>query len=147
MIVLSGMKTPEGADLCAWGKQMDFHAVDKYVGSRVRGRRMALGISQTKLADELGVSFQQVQKYEKGSNRISASKLLATSHMLERPVSYFFDGADEVGGREKSLAPDDQQVSMESREVYEVIRNYSRIPDESLRLALRKLISNLAGGK
>ncbi len=126
---------------------MDFRAVDKYVGSRVRGRRKALGISQTKLANELGVSFQQVQKYEKGSNRISASKLLATSHMLERPVSYFFDGADEVGGREKSLAPDDQQVSMESREVYEVIRNYSRIPDDSLRLSLRKLISNLAAGK
>ena len=126
---------------------MDFRAVDEYVGSRVRGRRMALGISQTKLANELGVSFQQVQKYEKGSNRISASKLLATSRMLERPVSYFFDGADEVGGREKSLAPADQQVAMESREVYELIRNYSRIPDESLRLALRKLISILAGGK
>ena len=126
---------------------MDFRAVDKYVGSRVRGRRMALGISQTKLANVLGVSFQQVQKYEKGSNRISASKLLATSHMLERPVSYFFDGADEVGGREKSLAPDDQQVSMESREVYEVIRNYSRISNESVRQGLRKLISSLAGGK
>ena len=108
---------------------------------------MALGISQTKLANALGVRFQQVQKYEKGSNRISASKLLAISHLLERPVSYFFDGADEVGGREKSLAPDDQQVSMESREVYEVIRNYSRISDESVRQGLRKLISSLAGGK
>ncbi len=126
---------------------MDFRSVDKYVGSRVRGRRMALGISQTKLANALGVSFQQVQKYEKGSNRISASKLLAISHILERPVSYFFDGADEVGGREKSLAPDDQRVAMDSREVYELISNYSRIPDESLRLVLRKLISNLAGGK
>ena len=126
---------------------MDFRAVDKFVGSRVRGRRMALGISQTKLANELGVSFQQVQKYEKGSNRISASKLLAISHLLEQPVSYFFDGADEVGGREKSLAPADQQVAMESREVYEVIRSYSRIPDESLRLGLRKLISILASSK
>ena len=126
---------------------MDFRSVDKYVGSRVRGRRMALGISQTKLANALGVSFQQVQKYEKGSNRISASKLLAISHLLERPVSYFFDGADEVGGREKSLAPDDQQVLMDSREIYAVIRDYSRIPDESLRLILRKLIFNLAGGK
>ncbi len=126
---------------------MDFRSVDKYVGSRVRGRRMALGISQTKLADELGVSFQQVQKYEKGSNRISASKLLATSHLLERPVSYFFDSADEVGGREKSLAPDDQQVSMKSREVFEVIRNYSQISDERVRQRIRKLISSLAGGK
>ncbi len=126
---------------------MDFRSVDKYVGSRVRGRRMALGISQTKLANELGVSFQQVQKYEKGSNRISASKLLATSHLLERPVSYFFDGADEVGGREKGLVPDDLQVSMESHEVREVIRNYSRIPDELVRQRIRKLTSSLAGGK
>ncbi len=124
---------------------MDFRSVDKYVGSRVRERRMALGISQTKLAKELGVSFQQVQKYEKGSNRISASKLLATSHILERPVSYFFDGADEVGGREKSLAPNDQQVPLDSREVSEVIRNYSQIPDELVRQRIRKLISSLAG--
>ena len=126
---------------------MDFRSVDKYVGSRVRGRRMALGISQTKLGKALGVSFQQVQKYEKGSNRISASKLLATSHILERPVSYFFDGADEVGGREKSLVPVDLEVSMESREVHEVIRNYSRISNESVRQRIRKLTSSLAGGK
>jgi len=125
---------------------MEFQAVDKHVGSRVRGRRMALGISQTKLANALGVSFQQVQKYEKGSNRISASKLLAISNLLERPVSYFFEGAEEAGGKEKSLAPDDQMVSMESREVYEVIRNYSRIGNESVRQGLRRLIASLAGG-
>ncbi len=124
---------------------MDFHSVDKYVGSRVRRQRMAIGISQTKLGKALGVSFQQVQKYEKGSNRISASKLLAASHLLEQPVSYFFDGAEEVGGREKSLAPDDQQVLMESREVYEVIRNYSQISDKLVRQRIRKLISSLAG--
>ena len=126
---------------------MDFHSVDKYVGSRVRGRRMALGISQTKLANALGVSFQQVQKYEKGSNRISASKLLATAHILEQPVSYFFDGADEAGGHLKSLAPNDRQVSMESREVYEVVRNYSQISDETVRQRIRQLISSLARGK
>ena len=126
---------------------MDFHSVDKFVGSKVRGRRMALGISQTKLANALGVSFQQVQKYEKGSNRISASKLLAISQLLERPVSYFFDGAAEVGGKEKSLAPDDLQISMESREVHQVARNYSRILDEAVRQRLRKLISRLAGGR
>ena len=94
MIVLSAIKTLEGANSYAWGEQMEFHSVDKYVGSRVRGRRMALGISQTKLANALGVSFQQVQKYEKGvqkyekgSNRIAASKLLAISHLLGQPVS------------------------------------------------------------
>jgi transcriptional regulator with XRE-family HTH domain len=126
---------------------MDFRSVDNYIGSRVRGRRMALGISQTNLANALGVCFQQVQKYEKGSNRISASKILAISQVLKCPVSYFFDGADEIGGREKGLAPNDQQVSMESHEVYEMISNYSRISDTAVRKGLRKLISSLAGGK
>jgi transcriptional regulator with XRE-family HTH domain len=66
--------------------------IDKYVGGRVRMRRMMLGLSQEKLADALGLTFQQVQKYEKGTNRISASRLQAISQILEAPVHYFFDG-------------------------------------------------------
>ena len=64
---------------------------DKYVGSRVRMRRLMLHMSQTDLADQLGVTFQQVQKYEKGSNRISASRLQAMCHILQVPVPYFFE--------------------------------------------------------
>jgi DNA-binding XRE family transcriptional regulator len=67
--------------------------VDKHVGSRVRMRRMMLGISQEKVGKELGVTFQQVQKYEKGANRIGASRLQQISQMLQVPVEFFFEGA------------------------------------------------------
>ncbi|WP_439499702.1 helix-turn-helix domain-containing protein [Bosea sp. (in: a-proteobacteria)] len=67
--------------------------IDRHVGSRVRMRRMLAGVSQEKLGDALGLTFQQVQKYEKGANRISASRLQQIAKMLDVPVSFFFDGA------------------------------------------------------
>ena len=70
--------------------------VDKHVGSRVRMRRMMLAMSQEKLGDALGLTFQQVQKYEKGTNRIGASRLQQISHILQVPVSFFFEGAPTV---------------------------------------------------
>jgi len=75
--------------------------IDRHVGARVRMRRMLAGVSQEKLGEALGLTFQQVQKYEKGSNRISASRLQQIAKMLDVPVSFFFDGAptgDEPGG-------------------------------------------------
>src|ERR1700722_12993428 len=72
--------------------------VDKHVGSRVRMRRLMLGLSQGKLADQLELTFQQVQKYEKGSNRIGAGRLHQLSHILDVPVSFFFEGAPKPAG-------------------------------------------------
>ena len=66
---------------------------DQHVGSRVRMRRMMLAMSQGKLGDALGLTFQQVQKYEKGTNRIGASRLQQISHILQVPVTFFFEGA------------------------------------------------------
>src|SRR5580704_14977680 len=74
------------------------HPTDKHVGNRVRMRRLMLGMSQEKLADQLGLTFQQVQKYEKGTNRISASRLQEISHVLEVPVPFFFEGAPQSFG-------------------------------------------------
>ena len=71
---------------------------DTYVGSRMRMRRMMLGMSQSKLSDGLGLTFQQVQKYEKGTNRISASRLQQISHILQVPVPFFFEGAPGSSG-------------------------------------------------
>jgi transcriptional regulator with XRE-family HTH domain len=71
---------------------------DKHVGSRVRMRRMMAGMSQGKLGDALGLTFQQVQKYENGANRISASRLQHISHILNVPISLFFEGAPNVQG-------------------------------------------------
>ena len=75
------------------------HPVDKHVGNRVRMRRHILGMSQGKLADKLGITFQQVQKYEKGTNRISAGRLQAMSHIFRVSVPYFFEGAPQIDGR------------------------------------------------
>jgi transcriptional regulator with XRE-family HTH domain len=75
---------------------------DKHVGARVRMRRMMLGMSQEKLGDALGLTFQQVQKYEKGANRIGASRLQQIAHILQVPVSFFFDGAPNVPGHQPS---------------------------------------------
>src|SRR5688572_2571155 len=75
---------------------------DKHVGARVRMRRMMLGMSQEKLGDALGLTFQQVQKYEKGANRIGASRLQQIAHILQVPVAFFFEGAPNVPGQQTS---------------------------------------------
>ncbi len=72
--------------------------VDVHVGRRVRMRRVLIGLSQEKLGEQLGLTFQQVQKYEKGSNRISASRLYQIAHILGVPVSFFFDDLPDVDG-------------------------------------------------
>jgi len=72
--------------------------VDVHVGRRVRMRRVLIGLSQEKLGEQLGLTFQQVQKYEKGSNRISASRLYQIAHILSVPVSFFFDDLPEIDG-------------------------------------------------
>jgi len=78
--------------------------IDRHVGSRVRMRRMLAGVSQEKLGEALGLTFQQVQKYEKGTNRISASRLQQIAKMLSVPVAFFFEGAPSDETSESGLA-------------------------------------------
>ena len=80
------------------------HEIDAYIGARVRLRRLMLQMSQEALGEELALTFQQVQKYEKGINRISASRLFELANALRVPVSYFFDGR-KVPDREPNMAP------------------------------------------
>lgn len=110
-------------------------AVDSHVGERVRLRRTLMGLSQEKLAERLGLTFQQVQKYERGANRISASKLWRLSEVLEVPVSFFFDGLREG----EPAAPENHL----SREVLEHVRRYTAIP-ESERKSIRELTKAVA---
>ena len=107
-------------------------AVDAYIGAQIRDRRTALGLSQEALGRKLGVSFQQVQKYEGGANRVSASRLSAMADILSVPISYFFG----------DLRPDDAEISPEDRqwreylqrpETIEFIRLYYAIPDPKIR--------------
>src|SRR5579864_456157 len=80
------------------------HAIDRHVGDRVRMRRMTQGMSQKSLGDALGLTFQQVQKYEKGTNRIGASRLQHIAHLLQVPVSFFFDGAPNACEQPRATA-------------------------------------------
>jgi transcriptional regulator with XRE-family HTH domain len=82
--------------------------IDKHVGSRVRMRRMMIGMSQEKLGEKLGITFQQIQKYEKGTNRIGASRLQQIATVLSVPVSFFFEGApvpEGFGGLSEPASP------------------------------------------
>ena len=125
------------------------HPVDVHVGGRVRLRRLLLGMSQTDLGKALGVTFQQIQKNESGFNRIGASRLYQLSHVLDMPLSYFFDDmppleeADKAGlrgGVQEPSAPD----LMNKRETLELVRAYYRIRDSKMCDALRRMASAMA---
>jgi len=124
------------------------HPVDIHVGSRVRLCRTLKGLSQQKLAQALGLTFQQVQKYERGANRIGASRLFELSQILEVPPSFFFEGApmmdgetasDVTGLSEPEQAPFDSE-KLFRREILEFVRAYDRIRDPSVRKRLFELV-------
>jgi transcriptional regulator with XRE-family HTH domain len=99
--------------------------VDVHVGARVRLRRILLGLSQERLGTAIGLTFQQVQKYEHGSNRISASMLHRIAQVLDVPVGFFFDDmADDM-----KLPPPDYDDRLTRRETLELLRHYYSIPE------------------
>ncbi len=111
-------------------------------------RRTLFGLNQTELGEALGVTFQQLQKYEKGANRISASRLFDLSHVLDVPIGFFFDDTPvkvtEVGGAEHSQSAEAE--FMFKRETLELVKAYTRIADPTIRQALRDLITALGKG-
>ncbi|MAI07805.1 MAG: transcriptional regulator [Magnetococcales bacterium] len=119
--------------------------VDVYVGSRVRLRRTVLGMSQEKLADQLGITFQQVQKYENGSNRIGSSRLFAISNILNVPVEYLFEGC-HVEGSSVSEEVSEFDRQMNKKESIELIKFYYSITDEKVRKKVLDLIKSMAKG-
>lgn len=122
------------------------HPVDKYVGSRVRMRRIMLSISQEKLADALGLSFQQVQKYENGKNRISASRLQEISEILSVPVSFFFEDPEptsKVDGAAHSYLSD----FLSSPDGSALIKAFVRINDRTLRRRLVHLVERIGAAR
>jgi transcriptional regulator with XRE-family HTH domain len=125
--------------------------IDKHVGSRVRMRRMMLAMSQEKLGDALGLTFQQVQKYEKGTNRIGASRLQQISLILQVPVAFFFEGAPTVqlAGRSDSFAeaPSPAYVSdfLATSDGLALTKAFTRINDSKLRRKIVDLVEQIAG--
>jgi transcriptional regulator with XRE-family HTH domain len=124
--------------------------IDKHVGSRVRMRRMMLGMSQEKLGNALGLTFQQVQKYEKGTNRIGASRLQQISQILQVPVSFFFDGAPAAaaGPRTEGMgeAPSPAYVSdfLATSDGLALTKAFMRIADSKLRRRIVDLVEQIA---
>jgi transcriptional regulator with XRE-family HTH domain len=139
--------------------------IDIHVGKRLRLRRTLLGMSQERLGESLGLTFQQVQKYERGANRIGSSRLFELGQILDVPVSFFFDdmpgsagvaphgsAAMGAGLAEESAAFEhdlDDGLSLDKRETLELIRAYYRIGDPAVRkrlFELTKALGNLPGG-
>ena len=119
--------------------------IDVYIGARVKARRKGLRISQTKLGDACGVSFQQMQKYENGMNRIGASNLLKISKALDVEVSYFFEGVEaavNVDATPQGKIPDEDP--MKAVESTRLARDYIRIKDPGVRKRISQLFKVLA---
>ena len=125
--------------------------VDIHVGKRIRMRRVLLNISQEKLAELVGVTFQQVQKYERGANRIAASRLLQFSQALNVPLDFFYEGLTESGSKksrqvlsdnaQQSLGADDR---LYSKETLELMKIYYSVKNDRKRRELLKIIRSMA---
>jgi transcriptional regulator with XRE-family HTH domain len=117
--------------------------MDVHVGSRIRLRRTLLGMNQEQLGLALGCSFQQIQKYERGTNRVVASRLHDIANVLDVPISFFFDDAPaETGAKARA----ESENLMTRREARQIIRAYYAIPNRQIRRNLFELIAQVADG-
>jgi transcriptional regulator with XRE-family HTH domain len=124
--------------------------VDIHVGARVRLRRTLLGMTQSTLGDALGLTFQQVQKYERGTNRIGSSRLFLLSKILDVPVSFFFDDmapevAAGVDGFSSAAQAPIETDALARRETLELVRAYYKITDSTVRKRMFNLVKAIAG--
>ena len=120
------------------------HPVDIHVGSRIRMRRTLLGMSQEKVGEALGLTFQQVQKNERGANRVGASRLYELGRILDVPVSFFFEGAPDTDAPVQPVADDLDPLA--KRETLELVRAYYRIADPRVRKRVFELTKALGSG-
>jgi transcriptional regulator with XRE-family HTH domain len=122
--------------------------VDKYVGSRVRMRRIMLGMSQEKLGEALGLTFQQVQKYEKGTNRVGASRIQQIAEILQVPVSFLFEGGPtglvKADGSTEAASPSYVSDFLATTEGLSLTRAFTRISDAKLRRSIVDLVEHIA---
>ena len=126
--------------------------IDQYVGARIRMRRIMLGMSQERLGDAIGLTFQQIQKYEKGTNRIGASRLQQVGNILNVPVEFFFEGAPPSQGSASALDGFEEDVGasyvtefMSTNEGIHLMRAFMKIKDAKLRKRIVDLIEVMSG--
>jgi transcriptional regulator with XRE-family HTH domain len=110
------------------------HPVDVHVGKRIRHRRWLVGMTQQQLAESVGIKFQQIQKYETGMNRVSASRLWDIAHSLSVPISFFFEGLNEdAPANEFEAVADVPRDILKDKEALDLIRSYYAIPETQRR--------------
>ncbi|MCK0119054.1 MAG: helix-turn-helix transcriptional regulator [Yoonia sp.] len=109
------------------------HPVDVHVGKRIRHRRWMNGTTQQQLAEKVGIKFQQIQKYETGMNRVSASRLWDIANVLGVPVSFFFEGIEDAGNPVETGAADMPSDILTDKEALELLRSYYAIPENQRR--------------
>lgn len=138
------------------GTVSEVNPLDLHIGDKLRVRRSQLGLTQNNLAKLLGLTFQQVQKYEHGTNRLSASRLFETAHALKVPVTYFFEDAPVIktpsfAGMSESEqdaiedAPEEQELDFGSKETIELVRAYYKVQDSNKRKKILDLIRVMSG--
>src|SRR5581483_9222485 len=133
-------------------EKVEPNPIDVHVGNRLRVRRTLLGLSQEKVGEAMGLTFQQVQKYDRGANRIGASRLWDLSRVLDCPMSFFFEDMDEatasasprnLSGETRDVTPRENDP-MTKRETLELVRAYYRITDYHVRRRIYELAKSLA---
>ena len=122
------------------------HPVDVHVGKRVRHRRWMAGMTQQQLAEKVGIKFQQIQKYETGMNRVSASRLWDISDALDVPVAYFFEGLRDMEAADGAASAPVPGDLLADKEALELIRSYYAIPENQRRrlFDLARVLSDVA---
>jgi transcriptional regulator with XRE-family HTH domain len=125
------------------------HPIDIHVGGRLRLRRLAVGLSQERLAKSIGITFQQIQKYERGTNRIVASRLHDLARVLNVPIGYFFSDMDEGALPDSTPCAREEAVAfthdlMGERETLELVRSYYNIGDPRIRKRLFDLVKSVS---
>jgi transcriptional regulator with XRE-family HTH domain len=120
-------------------------ATDHSVGGKIRAQRIIRGLSQTELGNKIGVTFQQVQKYEKGSNRVSAGRLKQIADILEVPVSFFFEGAS---GKDMAVENINEAFSfLETAASVRLVRAFAEIENKNIRSSIVTLVEGIAGSE
>ena len=130
------------------------NAVDVHVGKRIRLRRTLLGMSQEQLGNALNITFQQVQKYERGANRVSASRLWDISQIIDVPISYFFEDMSDItlkasprkvsSNAAADVVVDDAKDPMARRETLELVRSYYSIEQSHVRRRISDMVKAIA---
>lgn len=122
------------------------HHVDVHVGKRIRHRRWLVGMTQQQLAEHVGIKFQQIQKYETGANRVSASRLWDIAEALEVQVSFFFEGMEESASEESVADTAVPSDILGDKEALDLVRSYYAIPENQRRrlFELARVLSDVA---